>query len=216
MAKPIGILGGTFDPVHHGHLRLAIECLERLKLGEVRLIPLHTPPHRAAPHAAPEQRLAMLRMAVRDMPGLTVDDSELSRGDVSYTIDTVAALRERIGEAPACLLMGRDAFMTLNTWRRWESLLDYVHIVIADRVNSESHHVVPELNDMLDAFSVSDAAALHRLPAGKIYRVLMPMLDISATQIRNIIRAGMSAKCLLPDAVVEFINANGLYRDGGE
>ncbi|MGH8120697.1 MAG: nicotinate (nicotinamide) nucleotide adenylyltransferase, partial [Gammaproteobacteria bacterium] len=131
--KPIGILGGTFDPVHHGHLRLAIECCERLALAEVRLVPLRVPPHRKPPRASPEHRLAMLKLAAENKNNLIVDDSELRRKTISYTIDTVSTLRKSSGRTPLCLLLGTDAFNMLHTWHRWQALLDYVHVVIAER-----------------------------------------------------------------------------------
>jgi len=210
--KPIGILGGTFDPVHHGHLRLAMECYERLDLAEVRLMPLHTPPHRHLPHASPGQRLAMLEIAIEGIPGLIIDNCELNKNDVTYTIDTLSATRDGVGNRPVCLLMGMDAFNTLHTWRRWKSLLDYSHIVIADRPDNTGKQNIPELNALLDAHSVSDTEPLHKTPAGKIYKMIIPMLDISATQIRNIIASGMNTKFLLPDDVIKFIHNNNLYQ----
>ncbi|MBM2830675.1 MAG: nicotinic acid mononucleotide adenylyltransferase, partial [Gammaproteobacteria bacterium] len=172
--KPIGILGGTFDPVHHGHLRLAMECYERLDLAEVRLMPLHTPPHRHLPHASPGQRLAMLEIAIEGIPGLIIDDCELNKNDVTYTIDTLSATRDWVGNRPVCLLLGLDAFNTLHTWRRWKSLLDYSHIVIADRPDNTGKQNIPELNALLNTHSVSDIESLHKTPAGKIHKLIVP------------------------------------------
>jgi nicotinate (nicotinamide) nucleotide adenylyltransferase len=211
MAKPIGILGGTFDPVHNGHLRMAIECLERLDLTEVHMIPLYAPPHRPAPHASPEDRLAMLSLAAGKVSGLVVDGSELYRKGVSYTIDTVIAMRERIGNTPVCLLIGTDAFNTLHTWRRWRELLDHVHIVVADRPGA---HLITEdktLNNILDQYLISSAGILHTSPAGKFFHLQIPWLDISATRIRDMIRAGKNPAFLLPGAVIHYIHDHQLY-----
>lgn len=211
MAKPIGILGGTFDPVHNGHLRLAIECYERLALAEVRLIPLHAPPHRRPPHAPPADRLAMLNLAVGRMDRLKVDDCELKRQSVSYTIDTVTALRQELGATPICLLTGMDAFNALPTWHRWQSLLDFVHIVVADRPGAAQ---VPEhtgLRVLLKTHAVTDAALLHTLPGGKIFRLQIPWLDISATRIRDLLRMQHEPAFLLPDAVISYIHDHHLY-----
>lgn len=209
--KPIGILGGTFDPVHFGHLRMAIECLERLAFAEARLVPLYSPPHRRPPLAAPEHRLAMLKIAVGTADKLIVDDCELQRQSISYTIDTVSALREKFNNTPVCLLMGTDAFNTLHTWHRWRSLLDHVHIVVAERpgVTLKPEHA--ELNTVLDKHVVSDATILHTTRGGRIFRLQIPWLDISATRIRDMLRMHHNPAYLLPDGVIDYIHAHHLY-----
>jgi len=209
--KPIGILGGTFDPVHHGHLRLAIECIERLALAEVRLVPLRVPPHRKPPRASPEHRLAMLKLATANKNNLIVDDSELRRKDISYTIDTVSALRKNSGRTPLCLLMGTDAFNMLHTWHRWQSLLDYVHIVIAERPGVVCTPENAELNSVLVKHTAMDPTALHTAENGRIFRVQIPWLDISATRIRDMLRMRHNTSFLLPEAVIDYIHTHGLY-----
>ena len=211
MTKPIGILGGTFDPVHYGHLRMAIECHERLALAEVRLVPLHAPPHRRPPHAAPEHRLAMLKIAVGTTDHLKVDDCELQRQNISYTIDTVSALREKLGNTPICLLIGTDAFNTLPTWHRWQSLLDIVHIVVAERPGTILKPEHAELNALFDKHDATDATILHTTCNGKIFRLQIPWLDISATRIRDMLRMRHDPSYLLPDAVIEYIHTHTLY-----
>ena len=213
MTKPIGILGGTFDPVHYGHLRMAIECLERLALAEVRLVPLYTPPHRRAPHAAPEHRLAMLKIAVGAAGKLKVDDCELHRQSISYTIDTVSALRAKLGNTPICLLMGTDAFNILHTWHRWQTLLDHVHIVVAERPGVAPDPENTELKALLDKHILNDAALLHTTRSGKILRLQIPWLDISATRIRDMLRMRHDPAYLLPDAVIDYIHNHHLYAD---
>ena len=209
--KPIGILGGTFDPVHNGHLRLAIEFYERLDLEEVRFVPLRVPPHRETPLADPEQRMAMLTAAIKNITGIIIDDCELRRESISYTIDTVSAVRASVGQIPICLLMGMDAFATIQFWHRWTDLLQYVHIAIADRPVRDSVTIDPNITVFLNEHSVNDAAVLHQTPAGKIFSSMIPMLDISASRIRNMISKGRDPHGLLPEGVLEFIRTNNLY-----
>lgn len=209
--SPVGILGGTFDPVHHGHLRLALECLEQAHLAEVRLIPLHTPPHRLGAGASGEQRLRMLKLATGDSDKLIVDDCELKRGGTSYTVDTLELLRERFGRTPVCLIMGMDAFQTLNTWHEWERILDYAHILVADRPGEGARVEHPDIASVYRDAATRDREDLERTPAGKIFRITMPMLDISATRIRKIIGAGRDPHFLLPHAVIQFILKEKLY-----
>jgi nicotinate-nucleotide adenylyltransferase len=214
MTRPIGILGGTFDPVHHGHLRMALECYERLDLSEVRLIPLHTPPHRNLPVATPEQRLAMLELAINNLQGLTVDDCELHRQNISYTIDTLQLVRQKVGNTPLCLLIGTDAFKTLNTWHNWQALLEQTHIVIAERPGSPVKPESSELAELLKQHGTGEMSQLHEQPSGRIYEVFMPLLDISATQIRDIFHTKRNPDFLLPDEVIDFIYTNNIYQTG--
>jgi nicotinate-nucleotide adenylyltransferase len=211
MTKPIGILGGTFDPVHHGHLRMAIECLDSLALAEVRLVPLYSPPHRRAPQATPEHRLAMLKIAVGTMDNLKVEDYELRRQGISYTIDTVSALRKNFGNTPICLLMGMDAFYTLHTWHRWQSLLDYVHIVVTERPGVAFVPEHAELKDLLSNHNVTDATVLNTTKCGSIFHLQIPWLDISATRIRGMLRMHQNPAFLLPAAVIDYIQTHRLY-----
>ena len=208
---PIGILGGTFDPVHHGHLRLALECLEQAQLAEVRLIPLHTPPHRQGVTASGEQRLKMLELATRDTTGLVVDDSELKRGGTSYTVDTLKLLREQFGQTPLCLIMGMDAFQTLNTWHQWQRLLDYAHILVADRPGKSTRIEQPDIASVYSGAAAGEPRELQQSAAGKIFRLAVPMLDISATRIRKLIGQGHDPHFLLPRAVIGFISEENLY-----
>ncbi|CAL1240355.1 nicotinate-nucleotide adenylyltransferase [Candidatus Methylocalor cossyra] len=211
----IGLYGGTFDPVHYGHLRTALEVKEAVGLAEVRFIPCREPPHRRAPAASPEQRLALLRAALADgEPGFRIDTRELERPGPSYTADTLMSLREELGEAPLALIVGLDAFLELHHWHRWRELFERAHLLVMQRPGPE-----PELPAELDAalrqrFS-ADPAALRRHPAGCIHFVPVTQLAISATQIRAAIAAGASPRYLLPDSVWRAIRELGLYRAPG-
>ena len=209
--KPVGILGGTFDPVHNGHIRLAVECYERLDLEEVRLVPLHTPPHRRQPTASPEQRYKMLEMATKKIGRLVVDDCELARGGISYTIETVKMMRKKFNGIPLCLLMGTDAFNSMYTWYQWQDLLNFVHIVIAERPGDVSQPGHTGLQDFLISHQSGNLADLYDSPSGKIFVIAMPLLDISSTRIRDIFSAKKNPVMLLPDTVIEYIESSHIY-----
>ena len=211
MAKLIGILGGTFDPVHNGHIRMAIECYERLGLEEVRLVPLHTPPHRSEPVASPEQRHKMLEKATQKLDVLKVDDCELTKGGISYTIETVKTMRKKFNGKSLCLLMGTDAFNSMYTWYQWKDLLNFVHIVIAERPGNTTRPDNPELQDLLVSRQACNLTSLYDSPSGKIFEITIPLLDISSSQIRNIFLSKKNPAMLLPDNIIEYIETNHIY-----
>jgi len=210
MSKRIGILGGTFDPVHIGHLRGALEVAEQFALDELRLIPSARPPHRETPQVSAEDRLAMVRLAVAGVAPLAVDDRELKRAKPSYTIDTLESLRaELAAEDQLFLLVGWDAFCGLPSWHRWEELLEHAHILVLQRPDADSEP--PEaLRNLLAARSVNDPQALSG-PSGQIAFVWQTPLEVSASQIRQLLASGKSVRFLVPDAVLAYIHAHGLY-----
>lgn len=215
--KPIGILGGTFDPVHVAHLRLAHEAWEGLALEQVRLVPNAIPPHRAAPGASAEQRLAMLQLAVADHPGLAVDERELHRPAPSYTIDTLESLRGELGAGRSlCLILGADAFVLLETWHRWQALFGAAHLVVAHRPGypprSWAARMGEALGEELRNRATSDPADLKRTPAGRIFALPATQLDVSATQLRALLAAGRPPRYLIPDRVLDYIEKHHLYR----
>jgi nicotinate-nucleotide adenylyltransferase len=211
MPKPLGILGGTFDPVHHGHLRLALEVHQSCALAEVRLIPLHTPPHRQTPVASPAQRLHMLRLATQKVKGLVADDRELQRTDVSFTVETLRSLRAEVGQQPLCLIMGMDAFQTLNTWYQWTSLVDYAHIIVARRPGVEMTIENTEVSELYNKNLTTELSELHTQEAGKILNVDVAELAISSTRIRELICTKQNAYYLLPENVISYIEQEDLY-----
>lgn len=211
---PLGILGGTFDPIHHAHLRLAEEARSALGLAEVRLIPAGQPPHRAQPGSAPSDRLAMTRLAVAGLPGFSVDAAEVLSNAPSYTVVTLERLRAELGPTrPLVLLMGADALRGLHTWFRWESLLDLAHIGVATRpgYTLEPASLPLPLADALRGRLCPDLAALGHSPAGLVCRFDMTPLDISATTIRQLLQRGESPRFLLPDGVLDYIQTHHLY-----
>ncbi|MFT5425290.1 MAG: nicotinate-nucleotide adenylyltransferase [Gammaproteobacteria bacterium] len=217
MTQPIGILGGTFDPVHNGHLHLATTCLKELNLTELRFIPLNNPAHRPAPVASTEQRLEMLNLAIEDHSLLKVDDCELQRDEVSYTINTLKQIRGKIDETPLCMLIGMENFKTLNSWHQWKSLLDYAHIVIANRPmndneSSDGVSIHEEMKNFMENSITQTIEDLHQQAAGLIFQLDIPMLDISSTQIKNNIRNNLNSASLLPNKVLDFIKTHHLYK----
>jgi nicotinate-nucleotide adenylyltransferase len=210
LEQPIGILGGTFDPVHVGHLRLAIEALERLGLAHVRLIPLNNPNHRTAPMVEAERRLQMLQKSI-DHAQLIVDARELEREGVSYTIDTLMTLRADFANHPICLLLGADAFKGLCDWHRWEELLDYCHLVVVNRPGSNSDFE-PRLQQLLERAQIADPDILRRLPCGRILFLSIPLLPISSTDVRARIADGRSISYLVPPSVHQTILQNEYYK----
>lgn len=213
MTRVIGLLGGTFDPIHHGHLRLALECAAAAELTETRLVPAYLPPHRARPNASPAQRLRMVELAIQGDCGLRVDSIEIERAGTSYTVDTLIALRRAQATDPMCLILGQDAFRLLKTWHLWDKLLDHAHIVVAARPGEGDGEPDPVLLQLQDRHGVSDAAALRQSAAGCMLRVTIPALDISSTRIRRLIAAGQSVRHLVPDPVINFIQQEALYRN---
>ncbi|TDV61839.1 nicotinate-nucleotide adenylyltransferase [Pseudomonas sp. LP_7_YM] len=209
--KRIGMLGGTFDPVHIGHLRGALEVAALLELDELRLTPSARPPHRDTPSVSAQDRLAMVRSAVQGVSPLTVDDRELLRDRPSYTLDTLESMRaELAADDQLFLLLGWDAFCGLPTWHRWEELLEYCHIVVLQRPDADSES--PDaMRNLLAARAVSDPKALKG-PGGNITFVWQTPLAVSATQIRQLLASGKSVRFLVPDAVLAYIEAHGLYR----
>lgn len=209
--RRIGILGGTFDPVHIGHLRGAMEVAETLALEEVRLVPNFRPPHRETPDSSAQDRLAMVRLAAQELPQLVVDPRELERDKPSYTLDTLVSLREELdADDQLFLIMGWDAFCGLPSWHRWDELLDHCHILVMQRPDADSE--APEaLRDLLAARNVNDPLALAG-SSGQIAFVWQAPLEVSATRIRQFLASGRSVRFLVPDAVLAYINAHGLYR----
>lgn len=208
--QPIGILGGTFDPIHFGHLRTALELQQALDFSEVRLIPCYQPVHRKRPIASPEQRLAMAQLAIESEPALTVDTCEIERKGPSYTIDTLTRLRENFPETPLCLIMGIDALLSFSSWHRWQDILQCAHLVVVHR---PQYHLPQAgiIADLLKQRLQKNTHALHDSLAG--YIVLHPVtpLEISATDIRKQIAMGKNPRYLLPNHVYQYIQDHGVY-----
>jgi nicotinate-nucleotide adenylyltransferase len=210
--RGIGVFGGTFDPVHIAHLRMALELREQLQLDEVRLVPSHRPPHRSAPSASAPHRLAMLQLAVSNYEGLVVDDRELRRDAPSYMVDTLQSLRDELGSDKAIVLgVGADAFAGLAGWHRWLQLFDLASIAVFGRPGANAA-TDARLQQQIDQRCVDDVSALTAVASGRIAFLDVTALDVSATAVRAIIAGGRSPQFLIADSVADYIRRHGLYQ----
>lgn len=207
----ICLFGGTFDPVHYGHLRPALEVQQALGIRAIRLLPCHIPPHRPAPLATPEQRLALLRLAVADEPALTIDERELRRGGTSYMVDTLDSLRGESSDEPVCLALGMDAFLGLEHWHRWRSILELCHLVVMERPGNRWPRQ-GELAQLIARARVESPQRLRTQPAGLVFSTAVTQLAISSTGIRAMLAQGRSPRYLLPDRVLQHIYTQGWYQ----
>ena len=209
---PVGVFGGTFNPVHYGHLRSALELVETLQLAQLRLMPCAVPPHREAPACTAEDRAAMVELAVEAEPHLACDRRELQRPGKSYTIDSLVELRDELGEEnPLCLVMGCDAILGITGWHRWQELLDWAHIVVIARPGWR----LPgsgEVARWMAHHRLSGSEQLRGSAAGGILVQELRPLAISSTEIRALLGERRSPRFLLPEAVLDYIQSRGLYQ----
>lgn len=208
----IGLFGGTFDPVHIGHLRTAVELRELLGLEAMHMLPCARPAHRGQPVASAEQRLAMLRLGIGGEPGLVADDRELRRSSLSYTIDTLIDVRAQFGaEVPLYLCVGMDSLVYLNTWHRWRELGDFAHLVVVARPGWQfPQH--GETARWLAGLGVKDPKSLAQQPCGGVCVEEMTLLPVSSSRVREDLAAGRSLRYLVPDCVIDYIERHVLYR----
>jgi nicotinate-nucleotide adenylyltransferase len=216
-APPLALFGGTFDPVHFGHLRIAQDAATALQLPEVRLIPAQQNVLRDRPGASAADRLAMLRLAVREFPALTVDDCEIARTTPSYTITTLEHFRAAYPSRPLVWLIGVDAFLRIQSWHRSNELFDFAHFVVLNRPGFATANVFSaSLSDVWNGRIAQDASVLRHELFGRIYLHTVVPQAVSATEIRNKIRnraADNELQALLPSAVLSYIRAHQLYID---
>jgi len=208
--NPMGIFGGTFDPIHYGHLRSAFELLEALELSEVRFLPAGNPPHRDATHADAAMRVAMVRAAIDGEPRFLLDDRELRREGPSYSVDTLLDLRAEYAHRSLCLIIGMDAFLGLPQWHEWREILQLAHLVVAHRPGWRA----PEsgaLGELLADRGTERIGDLHESRAGRVYIRAVTQLEISSSAIRELIRAGRAPRYLVPDPVCRLLAESGCY-----
>ena len=210
--KPIGIFGGTFDPIHYGHLRSAFEMLQALRFDEVRFMPCGDPPHRGVTYASAGQRLRLVQLAIEGQPGFVADDRELRRDGPSYTVDTLLSLREEFPDRSLGLIVGMDAFLGLPGWHRWDEILDVAHIVVAHRPGWKAPDI-GVLGDLITEHGTHRVDDLHAAMCGRIHIHAVTQLEIASTEIRDLINAGRDPRFLMPDAVRHEINETKIYRE---
>jgi nicotinate-nucleotide adenylyltransferase len=208
--RPIGVFGGTFDPIHYGHLRSAFELLQALSFDEVRFIPCGDPPHRGKTFADAELRYRMVDVATAGQDGFISDDRELRRDGPSYSIDTLIGLRGEFPDRSLCLIVGMDAFLGLLKWHRWDEILDFAHIVVAHRPGWRAPDMGP-LGELISEHGTHRAADLHEATQGRIHIHAVTQLEIASTEIRELVAAGRDPRFLMPDAVRDVIEETGIY-----
>lgn len=211
MTRPCtAIFGGTFDPVHYGHLRAALETRVYLGLPEITLLPAGAPPHRANPVSPAAHRVAMLQLALRGTAGFAVDEREIERGGPSYMVDTLAELRARSADAALLLVIGQDSANSFDTWHRWRDILDLASLVFMSRPGDRVQYS-GALHEELAGRFVETPEEILRYRAGRVIRVPVTGLDISSSAIREMFRSGKSPRFLLPDAVLDYARSQSLY-----
>lgn len=207
---PIGIFGGTFDPIHYGHTKIAEVLIQSLDLQEMLFIPNKKPMYRKHPAASAEDRLAMVRLATSKNPKFIVNDLELHRPGPTYSIDTITTLRERMPNQPLCLILGTDVFSKMNSWHNWKAIPSLVHLVIINRPKVTLPHE-PWLSDLLKEREITDSKKLQSAPGGYIFQhELKPML-ISATEIREKLNTGDDVSAEIDPDVLRYIKQHHLY-----
>jgi nicotinate-nucleotide adenylyltransferase len=210
--RPIGIFGGTFDPIHYGHLRTALELQQTLELERIHFVPSAQTPQKSGPIIDGRLRMRLVEAALENEPQFVADARELEREGPSYTIDTLASFRKEFPRRPLCLLVGMDAFLGLPTWHRWDELLDFAHLVVAHRPGWRA----PDtgfLGDLLRARRTQNPAELHAGPAGCVHVQPVTQLEISSTDLRASIAAGLDPKFLMPDNVRRIILETECYAE---
>ena len=210
-ARPVGIFGGAFAPFHNGHLRLALEARMRLQLESVRLVPTAHPPHRPDSHIAPQRRYEWVRLAIRREKALVADDCEILREGPSYTIDTLAALKRKAPDTPLVLLIGADAFAHFHTWHRWSEIPALAHLAVVARAGAP---LEPPAGcaGLFQGRDTEDPIDLQRIPAGRWIRLDLPLLEISSTRVRRLLRARQSVRGLVPDAILNSMTPADIAR----
>jgi nicotinate-nucleotide adenylyltransferase len=215
-AAPIGLLGGSFDPIHYGHLQLARDALKHLPLEEVRFLPA-AQPWQKGPITAAEHRARMVQLAIGGDPHFALDMREIERGGVTYTIDTLHALRSQLPDRPLVLIMGSDQFVRLDSWRDWQQIVELAHIAVATRAGAEMPSSARTRTMLGDRRR--EAASLTSQLGGSVVEFEMTPVDASATEVRRLLREPHSTEraqrlsAMVPAAVLDYIDSHHLYRD---
>lgn len=213
MSKLSAWFGGTFDPIHTGHLNCARELATIVGLETVTLLPNNVPPHRPQPEASAEQRVIMLKLATRNDPLFSIDTRELERDTPSWTIETLELLRAEHGNtAPLAFIIGQDSLLSINRWERWQEIIEHCHLLVAQRPGYASRHPDSKVQAWIERHQITDVEQLQTQAAGGIYLANTSFYSISATDIRRRLHLGISCQSLLTPEVIEYITRTGLYR----
>lgn len=214
MSELYAYFGGTFDPIHWGHLRSAEQLAQQMCLKKIILLPNNRPPHRPQPEASPEQRLAMIRAAIDDNPLFSLDDRELQRSSPSWTVTSLELIRAEKGpNQPLAFIIGQDALLTINQWHCWQDLLELSHLIVCHRPGYANQHPDPRIESWITQHITRDSSELNKRPNGFIYQANTELISISATDIRRRRHLQQACQDLLPKPVLDYIEKSGLYRD---
>ena len=207
----LAVFGGTFDPIHFGHLKSACAVTDYLGVPCVKLVPSCIPPHREKPSSTPAHRLSMLQIATCEDKRMAVDDREISRRGVSYTADTLASFRSELGTTvPLYFILGIDSYVTIHKWHHWKGLTDIAHLIVLDRPG-----YLAEVSSEVQLWSqnrlVEDPNDMKHRAFGCICLVSLVQVDVSATDLRNKLKAGVRPTGKMPEKVIDFALKHGLY-----
>lgn len=212
-AKLQAIYGGTFDPIHYGHLNSVTALAKQISLSQVIIMPNNVPPHRPQPEASSEQRKRMVELAIADNPLFALDCRELERATPSWTVETLEQIRAEKGhQQPLAFIIGQDSLLSLVHWHRWEELLSLCHLLVCQRPGYPLTMETPEQQQWLDIHRTHSIEQLHQKASGKIFIAPTPLYDIAATTVRQRLASGESCEDLVPSAVLDFIHQQHLYR----
>ncbi|WP_392565743.1 nicotinate-nucleotide adenylyltransferase [Utexia brackfieldae] len=216
MSQPTitALFGGTFDPIHYGHLKPAMALAEQVGLSKIYLMPNHIPPHKPQPIATNRQRLDMLALAIKDNPLFAINKQELIRKTTSYTIDTLIQWHQRHHQqAILAFIIGTDSLYTIDRWHRWQAILDYCHLLVCPRPFPAKQTISAELQSWLDQHLTRDIHQLRLYPTGKIFIAQAPLCDIASSEIKQRIKHNQDCSEILPPAVWQYIKHHQLYRN---
>lgn len=207
----IGILGGTFNPIHYGHLRIAQETAEKFALSQVKFLPAAKPPLKTEPDVTARQRAEMVQLAIGSNPLFSLDSRELERDGPSYTIDTLASLRAEHPQDALCLIIGTDAFARFNQWHDWQQILDFCHLIVVSRPPIVDLQLSEPLCELLQTHQTHDTTQLSQQTHGLIAMHTVTALDISSSEIRSLVQAQQNPAYLCPESVIQYIQDHRLY-----
>ena len=209
----IGVLGGTFDPIHNGHIRLALEVRNKLKLDTIKLIPANIPPHRSTPLASANDRKKMVELAILDQENLSIDLREIENKNISYTVNTLISLRVEFPNDALFLIVGEDVFNMIDTWKDWQSILNYTHIIVATRLEENKKNISDELKVWRKKNEINDIKILKMTQSGHVFYINTPIVGISSRMIRECYSQNKIIDEYLPSNIISYIKENNLYMD---
>ena len=211
--RSIGVLGGTFDPIHNGHIRLALEVRNKLKLDTIKLIPANIPPHRSTPLASANDRKKMVELAILDQENLSIDLREIENKNISYTVNTLISLRVEFPNDALFLIVGEDVFNMIDTWKDWQSILNYTHIIVATRLEENKKNISDELKVWRKKNEINDIKILKMTQSGHVFYINTPIVEISSRMIREYYSQNKIIDEYLPSNIISYIKENNLYMD---